>query len=168
MYYNTPKGRYTVDRLMLTMPVVGNLCTNITVSKFFQAMLLNIRNGMRIQESLEVSKNVTTNYYFLSAVEAGKVNSLSGGNWIEPFEEKKLFKPMVSEMVSIGMKTDLAEMMEKVNEYLKMEIDESLEKFVKVLPEVTYIFVGLAIIALVITVMVPLTNVYMGGFINIE
>ena len=75
---------------------------------------------------------------------------------------------MVSEMVSIGMKTDLAEMMEKVNEYLKMEIDESLERFVKVLPEVTYIFVGLAIIALVITVMVPLTNVYMGGFINIE
>ena len=59
-------------------------------------------------------------------------------------------------------------MMEKVNEYLKMEIDESLERFVKVLPEVTYIFVGLAIIALVITVMVPLTNVYMGGFINIE
>ena len=49
-----------------------------------------------------------------------------------------------------------------------MEIDESLERFVKVLPEVTYIFVGLAIIALVITVMVPLTNVYMGGFINIE
>lgn len=168
MYYNTPKGRYTVDKLMMTMPVVGNLCTNITVSKFFQAMLLNIRNGMRIQESLEVSKNVTTNYYFLSAVEAGKVNSLSGGNWIEPFEEKGLFKPMVSEMVSIGMKTDLAEMMEKVNEYLKMEIDESLERFVKVLPEVTYIFVGLAIIALVITVMVPLTNVYMGGFINIE
>lgn len=165
MYYNTPKGRYRVDKLILTMPVIGNLCTNITVNKFFQAMLLNIKNGMRIQESLEVSKNVTNNYYFLSAVEAGKVSSLSGGNWIEPFEEKNLFKPMVSEMVSIGMKTDLAEMMDKVNEYIKMEIDESLEKFVKWLPEITYLFVGVAIIALVITVMVPLTNVYMGSFI---
>lgn len=168
MYYSTPKGRYSVDKLIMTMPVVGNLCTNITVNKFFQAMLLNIRNGMRIQESLEVSKNVTNNYYFLSAVETGKVNSLSGGNWIEPFEEKKLFKPMVSEMVTIGMKTDLAEMMEKVNEYIQMEINESLEKFVKVLPEVTYIFVGFAIIALVITVMIPLTNVYMGGFISVD
>lgn len=167
MYYNTPKGRYNFDKLIITMPVIGKLYNNITINKFFQAMLLNIKNGMRIQESLEVSKNVTNNYYFLSAIEAGKINSLSGNSWIEPFEEKGLFKPMVSEMVGIGMQTDLAEMMDKVNEYIKMEIDESLALFVKVLPEVTYLFVGIAIIALVITVVVPLTNVYMGSFISI-
>lgn len=167
MYYSTPKGRYTIDKLLITMPVIGPLYNNITINKFFQAMLLNIRNGMRIQESLEVSKNVTNNYYFLSAIEAGKINSLSGSSWIEPFEEKELFKPMVSGMVGIGMQTDLAEMMDKVNEYIKMEIDESLALFVKVLPEVTYIFVGIAIIALVITVIVPLTEVYMGSFISI-
>ena len=149
------------------MPVVGRLINNVTINKFFQAMLLNIKNGMRIQESLEISKNVTSNYYFLSAIEAGKINSLAGESWIEPFNEKNLFNPMVSEMVEIGMKTDLSEMMEKLNEYIKMEIDESLALFVKWLPEVTYVFVGIALIALVITVVVPLTNVYMGSFINI-
>lgn len=149
------------------MPVVGRLVNNVTINKFFQAMLLNIRNGMRIQESLEVSKNVTNNYYFLSAIEAGKVNALAGNSWIEPFNEKELFNPMVSEMVQIGMKTELSEMMEKLNEYVQMEIDESLTAFVKWLPEVTYVFVGIALIALVITVVVPLTQVYMGSFINV-
>lgn len=167
MYYSTPKGRYKVDKLLITMPVIGTLYNNITVNKFFQAMLLNIKNGMRIQESLEVSKSVTSNYYFLSAIEAGKINSLAGNSWIEPFNEKNLFNPMVSEMVEIGMKTELSEMMEKLNEYIQMEIDESLTKFVKWLPEVTYVFVGIALIALVITVVVPLTNVYMGSFISI-
>ncbi|MEG0872578.1 MAG: type II secretion system F family protein [Clostridia bacterium] len=166
VYINTPKGRFKWDKFLLTFPVIGPLITNITISKFFQAMLLNLRNGMRIQESLEISKNVTSNYYFLSAVEAGKANSLAGSSWLTPFEEQKLFKPMVSEMVSIGMKTDLAEMMSKVNEYVDMEIQESLNKFVKVLPDITYAFVGVALIAFVITVMVPLTNVYMGGFID--
>ena len=166
IYVRTPMGKYRWDKMLITMPVVGPLVNNITVSEFFQAMLLNLRNGLRIQESLEVAKNVTSNYYFLSAIEAGKANALSGGSWIEPFEEKKLFKPMVREMVTIGMKTDLAEMMEKVNEYIKVEIDESLTRFSKALPEVTYIFVGIALIAFVITVMVPLTNVYMGGFIQ--
>ena len=166
LYVNSPMGKYKWDKFKLTVPVVGPLINNITVSEFFQAMLLNLKNGMRIQESLEVSKNVTSNYYFLSAIEAGKANTLSGGSWIEPFEEKKLFKPMVREMVSIGMKTDLSEMMAKVNEYIKMEIKESLAIFTKVLPDITYIFVGIALIAFVITVMVPLTNVYMGGFIQ--
>lgn len=68
---------------------------------------------MRIQESLEVSRNVTSNYYFLSAIELAKVNVIAGTSWITPFEEKKLFKPMVSQMVGVGMQTELSTMMEK-------------------------------------------------------
>lgn len=165
-YVMTPKGRYKWDKFLMTGPVIGRLMTNITISKFFQAMMLNIKNGMRIQESLEVSKNVTSNYYFLSAVEAGKANSIAGTSWIEPFQEKGIFNAMVSEMTEIGMQTDLTEMMEKINEYIQVEIDESIAKFVKVLPEITYLFVGIALIAFMIAVMVPLINVYMGGFIE--
>lgn len=166
-YMSTPRGRYKIDKLLLTIPVLGNLNTNITMSKFFQAMLLNLKNGMRIQESLEVSKSVSNNYYFLSIAEVGKSNALTGGSWITPFEEHNVFKPMVSEMLNIGMKTDLAEMMEKVNEYIQMEIKESLDRFVKFLPEITYLVVGIALIAFLITVMVPIINIYMGTFIEV-
>ena len=65
------------------------------------------------------------------------------------------------------MKTDLSEMMDKVNMYIESEVDEALEKFVKVLPDITYIFVGIAMIAFTITILVPVINVYMGGFIDI-
>lgn len=164
---NTPRGRYNWDKFKLTCPVVGRLINNITVHKFFQAMLLNLKNGMRIQESLEVSKNVTNNYYFLSALELAKVNVISGNSWLEPFEENNLFKPMVAQMVEIGMQTELSTMMEKVNEYVQMEIDESLERFSKILPEITYAFVGVAIILFTIVILIPLVIVYMGGFIDL-
>ena len=164
---NTPRGRYNWDKFKLTCPVVGRLINNITVHKFFQAMLLNLKNGMRIQESLEVSRNVTNNYYFLSALELAKVNIIAGNSWLEPFEENKIFKPMVSQMVEIGMQTELSTMMEKVNEYVQMEIDESLERFSKVLPEITYSFVGVAIVIFTIVILIPLVIVYMGGFIDL-
>ena len=165
-YINTPRGRYNWDKLLMTFPVIGKLNTNITISKFFQAMLLNLKNGMRIQESLDVSKEVSNNYYFLSLVEVAKSNSLIGESWITPFEESHVFKPMVSEMISIGMKTNLAEMMEKVNQYIIMEIDESIERFVKWLPDISYLFVGIALIGFMFVVMVPLIQVYMGSFIT--
>lgn len=166
MYINTPRGRYSWDKFTMSIPVIGTLNTNIIISKFFQAMLLNLKNGMRIQESLDVSKEVTNNYYFLSLVEVAKSNSLVGDSWIKPFEESHVFKQMVAEMISIGMKTNLAEMMEKVNEYLIMEIDESIDRFVKWLPDITYLFVGIALIAFMIVVMIPLIQVYMGSFIT--
>lgn len=167
VYINTSRGRYKWDKFLLTCPVIGDVINNITINKFFQAMLLNLKNGMRIQEALEVSRNISNNYYFLSALEAGKANSLLGESWLTPFEDKKLFKPMVSEMINVGMKTDLPEMMEKVNEYIESEIDESIARFVKVLPEITYLFVGIVLIAFVITVVLPIVDVYMGGFLEV-
>ena len=166
VYINTPKGRFNWDKFKLKCPVVGRLITNVTVHQFFQAMLLNLKNGMRIQESLDVSKNVSNNYYFLSTIELAKVNAISGTSWLEPFENNKLFKPMVSQMIETGMQTELTTMMDKVNEYIQMEIDEALEVFRKVLPEVTYSIVGIAIILFTIVIVIPLVNVYMGGFLQ--
>lgn len=168
VFVNTTRGKYNWDKFLLLCPVLGDVNKNITINKFFLAMLLNLKNGQRIQEALEVSKSVSSNYYFLSTVELAKTNAIAGESWITPFEDNKLFKPMVSQMITVGMKTDLAEMMDKVNMYIKQEIDDSVSRFVKVLPDITYLFVGIALIAFVITIVVPVVNVYMGSFIDIN
>lgn len=165
IYLKTSIGRYQWDKLKIKAPVFGTLYLNIITNKFFQAMLLNLKNGMRIQESLETSKAVTNNYYYLSIVETAKNNLQAGGSWIEPFEADKAFPPMATEMLKIGMESDLVEMMDKVSEYIEQEISESIQKTIKVLPEITYIFVGIILVFFVITVMVPLLDVYMGGFL---
>ena len=67
-YLSTSMGRYDWDKAKIKIPVIGALNLNIITSKFFKAMLLNLRNGQRIQESLDSAKAVTNNYYFLSFV----------------------------------------------------------------------------------------------------
>ncbi len=164
-YIKTPMGRYQIDKVKVKFPVFGTLYLKIIVNKFFKAMLLNIKNGMRIQDALDVAKTVTDNYYFLSLVELGKADLLAGGSWLTPFEAEKALPSIVIQMVNTGMKTDLAEMMEKVAEYVEQEIDETIAKTVKALPEVMYIFIGIILIIFVITIMVPLFDVYMGTFL---
>jgi len=165
VYKSTPIGRYNIDKIKIKFPVFGRLYLNILTNKFFQAMMLNLKNGMRIQDSLEISKSVTDNYYFLALIETGKNNLLSGGSWIEPFEIEKAFTPMTLEMLEIGMQTDLVAMMEKIEEYVKQEIDEAIAATVKALPELMYVFIGIVLVFFVITVMMPLIDVYMGGFL---
>ena len=166
IYIHTAKGRYNWDKFKFNFPVIGRLLTNMTVSNFFQAMLLNLKNGMRIEEALSVSKGVSRNYYFLSVVEIAKNRSLAGDSWITPFEERKIFNPMVVEMLSIGMQTDLPEMMEKVNSYIEIQIQDSVDKFVRWLPDITYAIVGVVLIVFCLVVLVPVVEVYMGSFIQ--
>ena len=164
-YINTPKGKYNFHYFKYTMPIFGKLIYSLDFSRFIKAMLLNLENGMRIQDALEVSKNVVSNYVFLSMVETSINNILIGQSWIEPFEKSGLSSTMITEMLKIGMKTDLSEMMEKLVEYMQMDIDNILEKIMKVLPQVMYSIVGVVLIFFVIVILVPMLEVYMGNFL---
>ena len=164
-YINTPKGKYNFHYFKYSMPIFGKLIYSLDFSRFIKAMLLNLNNGMRIQDALDVSKNVVNNYVFLSMVETSINNILIGQSWIEPFEKSGLSSPMETEMLKIGMQTELSEMMAKLVEYIEMDINNTLDKIMKVLPELTYSVVGVVLIFFVLVVLVPMLQVYMGTFL---
>ena len=86
-YINTPKGKYNFHYFKYTMPIFGKLIFSLDFSRLMKAMHLNMENGMRIQDALEVSKNVVNNYVMLSIVETSINNMLTGYSWIDPFEK---------------------------------------------------------------------------------
>lgn len=164
-YINTPKGKYNFDYFKYKCPIFGELIYALDFSRLMKAMLLNLKNGMRIQDAIEVSKNVVQNYVMLSIIETSINNILIGGSWIEPFEKAGLSKPMTTEMLKIGMQTDLTEMMEKLVEYMEIDIDNIMNKIMKALPQVVYAIVGAVLIFFVLVVLVPCIQVYMGNFL---
>ena len=164
-YVHTPKGKYNFHYFKYKMPIFGELIFALDFSRLMKAMLLNLRNGMRIQEALDVSKNVIQNYVMLSIIETSLNNILIGSSWVEPFEKSGLAKPMITEMLKIGMQTDLSEMMEKLVEYMQIDIDNIMNKIMKALPQVVYAIVGVVLIFFVLVVLVPCIQVYMGNFL---
>ena len=164
-YINTPKGKYNFDYFKYKMPIFGKLIFALDFSRFMKAMLLNLKNGMRIQEAIEVSKNVIQNYVMLSIIETSINNIIIGDSWIEPFEKSGLTGAMQTEMLKIGMQTDLPEMMTKLVEYMEIDIDNIMQKIMKVLPEVVYLIVGVVLIFFVLVVLAPCIEVYMGGWL---
>ena len=164
-YINTPKGKYNFHYFKYKMPIFGELIFALDFSRFLKAMLLNMKNGMRIQDSIEVSKNVIKNYVILSVIETSINNIITGSSWIEPYEQSGLAKPMITEMLKIGMQTDLTEMMEKLVEYMEIDIDNIMSKIMKALPQVVYAIVGVVLIFFVLVVLVPCIQVYMGNFL---
>lgn len=164
-YINTPKGKYNFHYFKYKMPIFGKLIYAMDFSRLMKAMLLNLENGMRIQEALEVSKSVVKNYVMLSIIETAINNILIGASWIEPFENSGLSSTMQTEMLKIGMQTDLTEMMGKLVEYMDMDIDNLMKKVMSVLPQVVYSIVGVVLIFLVVVIIVPCLQLYMGDWL---
>ena len=165
MRTKTPKGKYNWDYFKYRMPIFGQLIFAIDFSRLSNAMLLNLKNGMRIQQALEVSKNVIKNYVMLSIVETSINNIIIGDSWVKPFEDSGLASPMITEMLKIGMQTDLPAMMDKLVEYMEIDIDNIIQKIIKVLPQVLYTIVGILLIFITVVVLVPCIQVYMGNFL---
>ncbi len=161
-YVRTPKGRYNYHYFKYRMPVFGPLIYAIEFTRLMQGVLLNLKNGMRIQDALETCKNISKNLVMLSLVESAINNLLVGQSWIEPFERSGLSSTMVTEMLKIGMQTDLAEMMEKLLEYMQIEIDNIMQRIMKVLPQIVYAIAGAMLIFVTLVVLVPLVQMYMG------
>ena len=164
-YINTPKGKYNFHYFKYKMPVFGSLIYAMEFERLMKAMLLNLENGMRIQEALEVSKSVVKNYVMLSIIETAINNILIGASWIEPFERSGLSSSMETEMLKIGMQTDLTGMMRKLVEYMEIDIENKMQKVMSVLPQIVYAIVGIALIFLVIVIIVPCIQLYMGDWL---
>ena len=164
-YISTPQGKYNWHYFKYRSPVFGPLIYAIDFSRLIKAILLNVKNGMRIQEALETSKNVAHNLVMLSLIESSINNILIGQSWIEPFEKAGLSSTMVTEMLKIGMQTDIAEMMEKLLEYMEIDIDNIMQKIMKTMPQIVYVIVGALLIFVTVVVLVPLIQVYMGTWL---
>ena len=48
---------------------------------------------------------------------------------------------------------------------MEIDIDNTMEKVMKTLPQVMYAIVGVVLIFFVVVVVVPMLKVYMGGFL---
>ena len=162
IYIRTPKGKYNFHFFKYKMPVFGSLIYAIEFTRLIQGLLLNLKNGMRIQEALETCKNVSKNLVMLSLIESAINNLLIGQSWIEPFEKSGLSSTMVTEMLNIGMQTDLVEIMEKLLEYMQIDIDNIMQKIMKVLPQIVYSIAGAMLVFVTAVVLVPLVQMYMG------
>ena len=101
----------------------------------------------------------------LSMIENSLRNILVGKSWIDPFEKSGLVSPMITEMLKIGMQTNLTEMIEKSLKYMEIDINNKINTIMKVLPQIMYAIIGIILIFFVIVVVVPMIQVYMGNFL---
>ena len=156
-YYSTPTGRVKKDRLMLKLPLVGEVVRMVAVSRFASTMATLLNGGVPLVTALGIVKSVVDNEVLAKAVAEAKDNITEGQTISEPLKRSGEFPSLLIHMISIGERTgELPNMLEMVAQSYEDQVNSKVDRMTSLLEPLMIVFMGLSVGVIVMAVFVPL------------
>jgi type IV pilus assembly protein PilC len=156
-YSQTEQGRMNIDRLLLRLPVVGDLLRKVAVARFSQNMAILLSSGVPILDGLAITARTAGNKVVEKAIMDSRVSISQGKTVAEPLRESKIFPPMVCQMVAVGENTGgLDGMLRKVAELYEEEVDEAVANLTALMEPLIMVVLGVILGGLVISMYLPI------------
>ncbi|HEY8852875.1 MAG TPA: type II secretion system F family protein [Gemmatimonadaceae bacterium] len=156
-YYATNNGKLVIDRLMLRMPVLGDVLRKSAVSRFTRTLGTLISSGVSILEGLEITAKTAGNRVIQDAIMQSR-SSIAGGDTIaQPLQKSKVFPPMVISMIAVGEQTGgLDEMLSKIADFYDEEVDAAVSNLLSLLEPIMIVFLGVVVGGMVVAMYLPI------------
>jgi type IV pilus assembly protein PilC len=159
-YYDTEKGRFQMDSMILWSPVIGTLVRKVAVSKFTRTLSTMLQSGVPILDALTVVARTAGNKVIERAVLRVSASIAEGRPIAEPLEESGVFPPMVVQMINVGESVgELDTMLEKVADFYDEEVDQAVENLTAMIEPFMMVFLGGMIGGLVVAMYLPIFKI---------
>jgi type IV pilus assembly protein PilC len=156
-YRSTTPGRWTTDRLVLKMPLFGNLLYKVAMTRVTRTLATLISGGVPMLEALKITSTTAGNVIIeKEIVDARKLVS-EGKTLSESFRQSGKFPTMMLQMINVGEATGtLDEMLSKLAAFYDEEVDNTVSALLSILEPILLIFVGGMVGGLVISMYLPI------------
>ncbi|MGD1973045.1 MAG: type II secretion system F family protein [Desulfobacterales bacterium] len=156
-FYGTEKGREFVDKMLLKVPVFGDLLRKVAVAKFTRTMGTMLASGVAILEALDIVAKTAGNKTVEKAVYNVRKGISEGRTMADPLAQSGVFPSMVCQMISVGESTGaLDAMLEKIADFYDEEVDQAVENLTALIEPFMLVFLGVTIGGLVIAMYLPI------------
>jgi type IV pilus assembly protein PilC len=155
--YKTDQGELWIDRILLRIPVVGQLIRKSAVARFTRTLGTLVSSGVPILDALTITARTSGNRVIEGAILMARTSISSGRTIAEPLIESKVFPPMVCQMISVGETTGaLDSMLQKVADFYEDEVDNTVANLMSLMEPAVILFLGVVIGGLVISMYLPI------------
>src|SRR5258705_13151321 len=156
-YYRTPGGRRIIDRLLLKIPILGDIMRKIAVSRFSRTLSTLLSSGVPILQSLDITARTAGNVIIEEAITKVRVGVEQGESFVEPLKATEVFPHMVAQMIGIGEQTGaLDSMLGKIADFYEQEVDSAIANLLTLMEPLLIGFLGVTIGSIVIAMYLPL------------
>ncbi len=151
---------YQTDRVLLLLPLFGELLRKAAVARFARSFSTMLAAGTPIIDCLENVAETAGNRVVKKALETTRTSIINGGTLTDPLEKSALFPPLVTQMMFIGESTgNLDFMLNKLANYYDEEVDRAVDGLRALMEPLIMIFLGGMIGGIVLGMYLPLLSV---------
>jgi len=151
--------KYPIDSMMLKIPVFGGVIYKSSVSRSFRTMSSLLESGLPVLKALELAGEVAGNEKVKKGFHMMRDAATMGMPINAIMKEKKLFPPMVTNMVAIGEETGRTDvMLAKVADWYEAELAETIKRLSSTLEPVLVVFVGFIVGIMVMAIFLPIIS----------
>ena len=166
-YYRTEEGHMRIDRLLLRVPVLGDVIRKGAVARFTRTLGTLISSGVPILTGLEITARTSGNRVIQEAIMAARASIREGETIAAPLRVSSVFPPMVVQMISVGEETGaLDDMLTRIADFYDAEVDTAVESLTSLIEPLMIVFMGSVVGGMVVAMYLPmfkLINVVASG-----
>lgn len=160
-YRQTPNGSRRIDTIRINIPKMGAIIKKLALSRFSRYLGTLLGAGVPILSALDIVRGVTDNVLIDNAIVEIKNNIRKGENISGPMSQYSIFPPMMVQMTAVGEKTGtLDNNLVKIADFYDSEVESSIEILLTILEPMMLLVVALLVGTIVISMYLPLFNVY--------
>jgi type IV pilus assembly protein PilC len=146
-----------MDRLMLKIPVFGDLVKKSTIARWTRTLSTMFAAGVPLVEALDSVGGASGNYVYQAATKEIQRKVSSGTTLTAAMQESNVFPNMVTQMVSIGEESGaLDSMLSKVADFFEAEVDDAVEALASLMEPMIMVVLGVVIGGMVIAMYLPI------------
>jgi type IV pilus assembly protein PilC len=142
----TEGGRYTRDRFLLALPVLGDTIRFVLVERFCRILAAMVGAGVPLPEALRVATESLRNLVFVRALSSVGESMLRGEGLAQPLTATGLFPVTATQMIRVGEETgSLDTQLEVTAEYYEGELTYKIDKVTALFEPIVLVVMGLVV-----------------------
>ncbi|TWG93269.1 type IV pilus assembly protein PilC [Luteimonas sp. J16] len=162
VYKRSPKLQHTVDRLMLKIPVIGQVLHNSAIARFARTLAVTFKAGVPLVEAMDSVAGATGNRVYTDAVMQMRDDVAVGFPLNVAMKQVGLFPHMVVQMTAIGEEAGaLDAMLFKVAEFYEEEVNNAVDAISSLIEPFVMVIIGTLVGSIVIAMYLPIFKIAM-------
>ncbi len=151
------KMQAAMDRLMLRLPVFGDIIRKATMARWTRTLSTMFAAGVPLVEALDSVGGASGNYVYVTATKRIQAEVSTGTSLTVAMQNSEVFPNMVIQMVAIGEESGALDgMLSKVADFYEQEVDDAVEALSSLMEPIIMVVLGTLIGGLVVSMYLPI------------
>jgi type IV pilus assembly protein PilC len=151
------KMQFAMDRVMLKLPVVGDMVRKATIARWTRTLSTMFAAGVPLVEALDSVAGAAGNRVYMQATKKIQQEVSTGSSLTVSMQNSGVFPNMVLQMCAIGEESGALDgMLGKVADFFEREVDDAVDALASLMEPLIMAVLGVLIGGLVIAMYLPI------------